>query len=149
MNGATEKRKILRGGAEPSEPDLSDFPDLDEPKAEPTEEKAPVATLEPDGTMVIKLTKALAPHNGKGEDPLGDLTEIRLRKMFAGDLVAIDKEPGTIGQVIALAKQLSGLPEIAIKRLHADDFARVHGVVNGYLGNFLAMSRALSALSLG
>lgn len=156
MSGATQKRKNLRGGATVSPPDDLDIPDFPEPPDaadgtdaadEPAED--PPVKLEDDGTVVVRLTQPLAPHNGKGEDPLKDLTEVRLRKMFAGDLMALDKAEGAVEQIIKLAKQLSGLPELAIRRLHADDFARVHGVVHGRLGNFLGASRALSALSLG
>ncbi len=140
---ATEKRKALRGGAKPEDA----FP---EPPPEPPAPEAEEPPVRIDGeTIVIRLTKPLQPHKGKGEDPLGDLTEVRLRKLYAGDMMALDGEAGTIGQIIALAKQLSSLPEIAIRRLHADDFARVHGIVQGYLGKFLGTSQRLSALSLG
>lgn len=145
----TEKRQQLRGGAPPPEEPATPQEEFTTPPDDSTpEDEPPPIELLPDGTAVVRLTKPLMPHPGKGEDPLADLTEIRLRPMYARDMLVLDDAEGDITKVIALAKKVSGLPQVAFERLHAHDFARVHGIIQGRLGNFLGTSKPLWALSL-
>lgn len=146
--GATENRSTLRGDPLPEWepfPDSEGFPDP--PTDDKPTEEPPVSALD-DGTVVVRLTRPLMPHGGKGDDPLKDLTEVRLRPMYARDMLTMDAAEGDMEKVVRLAVKLAGLPTIAIERLHSDDFARVHGVVQGRLGKFLGASRPLWVLSL-
>lgn len=142
----TDTKRRLRGtSALPSESpeELPDnFPELP-PEPPPTVEDLG------DGRYRIHLEHPLKPHRGKGQDPLGNLTHIELGEMYAEHMMLADTVSGETEKVVLIAAKMSGHPSIAIRRLDYRDFAKVHGIINGKLGNFLGTSRPLWALSLG
>lgn len=123
----------MRGGASVIEAPEEDIEE-DEPIPGAVEEHE-------DGSVTIHLSKPLAPYTGRGEDPFFSVTpKITLREIYAGDLIALDQGEGDMAKITNLAKELSKMPASLIARLHWEDFARIHGVINTKLGKFLGTS---------
>ena len=135
MSGATERKNSLRGTAGETEPTQQ------EPEAPVTEDEPEEwVTHNDDGSVTVRLSKPLAPYHGKGADMFVCVEEIKIRELYAGDMIAIDGDGGDMAKITALAAELSKMPTKLIERLHWEDFARVHGVINTKLGKFLGTS---------
>lgn len=109
------------------------------------EEKSPIE-IAVDGSITIHLSHPFRPP-AKGQDIAAGINKIVLREMTAGDMVEMDKGDGGNAQMMHLAASLSGMPISVLERMHFEDFALVHAVVNEKLGKFLrASAKALSLL---
>lgn len=109
------------------------------------EERSPIE-MGADGSITVHLSHAFRPP-AKGQDIATGLTKIVLREMCAGDMIEMDRGEGGNAQMLHLAASLSGLPTSVLERMHFEDFALVHAIVNEKLGKFLRVSaKALSFL---
>lgn len=99
-----------------------------------------------DGSITVHLQHPFLRPPQSGKDIMEGVDKIVLREMTAGDLIDMDKGESDTDKSVALAAALSGQPMSAIKRLHFEDFAAVHAVINQKLGKFLRISaRVLSS----
>lgn len=121
--------------------------------AEETPEPEPEAEAvewHSDGSVTVYLQHAFLRPPLKGKDAAEDITKIVFREMTAGDLVDMDRTENESEKLIALASALSSTPASLLHRLHFEDYALVHGVLNDKLGKFLRVSaRVLSRSRVG
>ena len=130
---------IVRQGA----PDSESVESFEVP-AEP--EERPIVEANADGTITVHLQHPFRPP-AKGPDIAAGITKIVLREMCAGDMVEMDKGEGGNSQILHLAASLSSTPASVLERMHFEDFAVIHAIVNEKLGKFLrASAKALSFL---
>jgi hypothetical protein len=112
----------------------------EEPETQSEESDDELVEAHEDGSVTVRLAKPLAPYHGKGADMFIGVDKVVLREIYAGDMIAMDIEGGDMAKITSLAKELSKMPTSFIERMHWEDFARVHGVINGKLGKFLGTS---------
>ena len=149
MSGASERKASLRGTAgeqdtapeTPEEtPPADPEPTAQDEEEEPEEDEPEWTEYHDDGSITVRFSRPLAPYHGKGADPFHGTTKLTLREIYAGDMIAMDADGGDMTKITSLAKELSKVPASLIERLHWEDFARVHGVINVKLGKFLGTS---------
>lgn len=125
--------------------------------AEADESDTPEAVPEPeivehgaDGSITVHFQHPFLRPPLKGKDPAEGITKIVFREMTAGDLVDMERTENDTEKLVSLAATLSGMPVSLLNRLHFEDFASVHGVLNDKLGKFLrASARVSSRLRVG
>jgi len=96
--------------------------------------------LQPDGSIVVTLARPLQALQSGKDDFAAGLQTVKIREMYAGDLIAMDKAEGPQAQALHLTAALTGLPVSVIQRMHYEDAGTLSGIVASKLGKYQAAS---------